>query len=65
MSFNQLMRIQKKEVKQYLGDVVINQHQGIHVKLCLTDIWVMKKQNDMETRQCKYCTLDIFLKNRT
>ena len=32
----------EKEVTQDLGDVVINQHQDIHVKLGLTDIWVTK-----------------------
>ena len=32
----------EKAVTQNLGDVVINQHLDICVKLCLTDIWVIK-----------------------
>ena len=32
----------EKEVTQDVGNVVVNQHQDIHVKLCLTDIQVTK-----------------------
>ena len=39
----------EKEVKQDLGDAVITQCQDIHVKLCLTNIWVTESQSDMET----------------
>ena len=47
----------EKEVKQDLDDVVINQHQVIHVKLCLTDIQVMESQSNMEKKEGKTCLL--------
>ena len=43
-----------KKVTQNLGDVVINQHQDMSVKFCLTDIQLTKSHSDMEMRQCKY-----------
>ena len=38
-----------KKWSQKLGDVVVNEHLGKCVKVCMTDIWVTKSQSNMET----------------
>ena len=35
-------------------NVGANEHLEKCVKVCLTNIWIMKRQNDMETQACKY-----------
>ena len=49
----------KRQSQKNLGDAVINLHLGHCVRICLTDIWVTKSQNDMETRASKYSVINL------
>ena len=48
------MKIVERWSQKNLGDVVVNEHLGKCVKVCLTDILVTESQNIMETQSGKY-----------